>query len=154
MAWKTKEEEQAYSRKYYQQHREQYIKRSARYRENGGETILAKKRQYARQHKDENRERQKKWAAKNGIHIKDKQLQKYYGITFEQMQQMYIAQGGVCAIHKGKFINSKDMHVDHNHTTGQVRQLLCSKCNNALGLFQESPEIMMQAIEYVNKWNT
>lgn len=39
--------------------------------------------------------------------------------------------------------------VDHDHATGRIRGLLCSHCNKAIGLFQENPEFMKAAIEYL-----
>lgn len=46
--------------------------------------------------------------------------------------------------------NSFKLVVDHNHTTGQIRNLLCHNCNAALGLLEESPEYMQSMIDYVN----
>ncbi len=45
------------------------------------------------------------------------------------------------------------MEIDHNHTTGAVRALLCSRCNSALGMFCEDPELMRRAISYLEKHN-
>ena len=42
------------------------------------------------------------------------------------------------------------LHVDHHHETGVVRKLLCVRCNNALGLFQESHELFQAAADYLN----
>lgn len=42
--------------------------------------------------------------------------------------------------------------VDHNHTTGEVRGLLCNHCNRALGLFNENTETLKKAIEYLEKY--
>jgi hypothetical protein len=40
-------------------------------------------------------------------------------------------------------------HVDHCHDTGVVRGILCPGCNVALGIFQDSPEILIRAADYV-----
>jgi hypothetical protein len=42
-------------------------------------------------------------------------------------------------------------HVDHDHVTGQIRGLLCSKCNTAIGLLQDDPGILAAATSYVAK---
>src|ERR1700730_4434188 len=62
-----------------------------------------------------------------------------YGITFEQYEDMFAEQGGVCAAcgkPEKKFSNKSKqitrLHVDHCHKTGRVRGLLCNDCNTAL----------------------
>jgi hypothetical protein len=42
--------------------------------------------------------------------------------------------------------------VDHNHTTGKVRGLLCSSCNGALGLFKDNPEVVAAALLYLKDY--
>ena len=75
---------------------------------------------------------------------------KLYGITIEEYDQMVIDQGGGCYICKsppsGKH---KYFHVDHCHTTGQTRKLLCSACNTGLGCFQDSIELLLKAAAYL-----
>lgn len=87
-------------------------------------------------------------------HCKDTQRHyKYkinYGISLEEYNEMFAEQNGCCAIckrHQTEF--KKHLHVDHNHETGEVRGLLCHNCNLALGRFQDSPEIIKAALEYV-----
>ena len=82
------------------------------------------------------------------IHLKRK-----YGITLEQVNAMITAQNGACAICLEKFVNTRDTHVDHNHETGQVRQLLCTECNHGVGNFKEKPINLQRAIEYLQRWS-
>lgn len=73
-----------------------------------------------------------------------------YGITLEDYNLMFEKQKGCCAIcgsHQMEF--SKHLHVDHCHTTGEVRGLLCQKCNRGLGLFNDNPILLKAAQEYV-----
>lgn len=68
---------------------------------------------------------------------------KEYGISLEEYNKMYVAQGGRCAIcrrtkdeaHMGQ---NKNLHIDHDHQTGRVRGLLCLKCNVGLGAFEDN----------------
>jgi len=80
-------------------------------------------------------------------------LKKKYDIDLEQLEQMFISQAGKCAICLDDFKTTKNMCVDHNHTTGQIRQLLCQKCNSAIGFFKENPLILARAIDYLNRWH-
>jgi len=43
------------------------------------------------------------------------------------------------------------MAVDHNHETGNVREILCFNCNHALGIFKDSPSLVHKAYEYLRK---
>ena len=72
-----------------------------------------------------------------------------YGITPAQMVRMAEDQHGGCAICQTVPPVFTDLHIDHNHTTGEVRGLLCPTCNTALGMFRDSPEVLMRALEYL-----
>lgn len=48
--------------------------------------------------------------------------------------------------------HTEKLVVDHDHETGQVRDLLCHNCNRALGLFQDNIEIVDSALEYLKQW--
>ena len=77
-----------------------------------------------------------------------------YGITIADYTDMLLAQNGVCAIcglpettmFRGKL---RHLGVDHNHTTGKVRGLLCSNCNIGLGVFKEKEQSLRNAISYL-----
>jgi uncharacterized CHY-type Zn-finger protein len=43
-------------------------------------------------------------------------------------------------------------HLDHCHTTGKVREVLCPNCNKALGLMKDNPTALRKAAEYVEKF--
>ena len=65
-----------------------------------------------------------------------KELKKKYGITLEQYDEMFEAQGGICAICKESDITGKRLSIDHDHETGKVRGLLCGKCNTRIGVLE------------------
>jgi hypothetical protein len=78
------------------------------------------------------------------------------GVDAQRYQEMLREQNGVCAIchnpetHRdGLSGKPKDLAIDHCHKTGAVRALLCSSCNTALGLFNDSVELLAKAREYV-----
>jgi len=62
-------------------------------------------------------------------------LKRDFGITIEEYDAMLTKQGGVCAICK-RPPNKNRLAVDHDHTTGEVRGLLCPSCNRAVGYFE------------------
>lgn len=79
------------------------------------------------------------------------QLQRLYGITPEQYNEMVKAQGGVCAVCKRSGHTKRPLHVDHCHDTGKVRALLCSSCNTALGLLGEDLERIKTLAVYLGE---
>lgn len=82
-------------------------------------------------------------------------LRRIYGIEPEDYYRMIREQGGGCAIcgsitsgYRGK----KKLAVDHCHSTGFVRGILCMKCNKALGLFNDNIEVILRAASYLAKF--
>jgi hypothetical protein len=81
-------------------------------------------------------------------------LQRLYGITLEQYDEFLLSQNGGCKICERKDTGSsrcKFFHVDHDHTTGKVRGLLCNNCNRGIGYLADSPERLLKAAEYVRE---
>ena len=73
-----------------------------------------------------------------------------YGISIAIRDGMLLRQGGCCAICRCTIELGKDqVCVDHDHETGQVRKLLCRKCNLGLGAFNDNPGLLRLAAEYV-----
>src|ERR1019366_8151336 len=70
---------------------------------------------------------------KNWLHMKCKK----HGITLDEFNAMQLLQRGLCAICGCSEPHDRKtrLNIDHDHSNGMVRGLLCSKCNSALGLF-------------------
>ncbi len=75
-------------------------------------------------------------------------LERLYGVTREQHQQMYMDQGMCCAL-CGKPVPYNKIHTDHDHKMDKVRGLLCSGCNVGLGLLGDTLEGLQRAIKYL-----
>jgi len=61
--------------------------------------------------------------------------------------------GGKCSICSAvKSVGNWDLCVDHNHSTGVVRGLLCIKCNRILGSFKDDVKLVKSAFEYLQKY--
>lgn len=90
---------------------------------------------------------------KNQIRIKSQQLQKYFGITITDYNILLQKQNNRCAICGGLKNQKNTLYfaVDHDHTTGEVRGLLCGKCNTAIGLMHDSITNLNNAINYLLK---
>ncbi len=111
-------------------------------------------KKYYLSHRDKIRKQRQRYSKEHPVEMKRQHLKKFYGITFEQMRQMYISQNGFCPICLKKFKSSSDMHIDHNHSNGQIREILCSKCNSGIGFLREDILILNRAIDYLRKWNS
>jgi Zn finger protein HypA/HybF involved in hydrogenase expression len=80
-----------------------------------------------------------------------------YNITVERFDEMLKEQNYKCACCEieldttGKQHNKP--HVDHNHLTGEVRNILCGNCNLAAGKVKDSSEIAIKLANYLIKWN-
>ena len=82
-------------------------------------------------------------------------LRRTYGITVDEYNELLASQGNVCAIcETTEPGNSNGVHtkfsVDHDHTTGEVRGLLCNNCNRGIGLLQDSASLLLQAHLYLS----
>jgi len=80
-------------------------------------------------------------------------LKMAYGITPGQYDAMLKAQDGKCAICSTKKPGgrTKMFFIDHCHTNGNVRGLLCMRCNTGLGLFLDNPKFLLNAINYLKE---
>jgi hypothetical protein len=113
------------------------------------------KRGSSEDYKQYMREWRRKARSANPEYYFDQDLRRNYDVTLEWYRQQLFKQNNVCAICKqsetsvirGKVIA---MPVDHDHTTGKVRGLLCTKCNRGLGLFRDNIGFLKSAISYLN----
>lgn len=85
-----------------------------------------------------------------------KMLKRNYGITPEQYDALHDAQNGLCAIcgqPETKVMKGIRcvLAVDHDHVTGKIRGLLCTRCNAGLGQFGDNIESLAKAIDYLKK---
>lgn len=73
-----------------------------------------------------------------------------YDLTPEEHAKMMHDQKGVCAICEKLPNGKRPLVVDHNHTTGKVRGLLCYGCNRALHIL-EAADLLQKALAYLKK---
>ena len=106
--------------------------------------------------------KKRKWRRENASRVQrldhNKHLMRKFGITLDEYERMAEAQGHVCAIcgqpegisHRGN--KTSRLAVDHNHETGEVRALLCFKCNTSLGHF-ENNGLLTRALAYLEGYH-
>lgn len=116
-----------------------------------------KKREYQRNYRQKYSERRKEYF--HNYYHKHKQVwSKYrlysqYGITIDDYNRMFEEQCGgcaICGIHQSKL--KKALSVDHNHRTGQIRGLLCNKCNLLLGNASDNFVLLRSAADYLENY--
>lgn len=83
---------------------------------------------------------------------------KKYGITFEDYDFMFKSQNGLCAICKNpssridkRTNKTQRLHVDHCHVTKKVRGLLCTKCNQGIGYFNDNILLLESCVKYLHE---
>ena len=100
-------------------------------------------KEYDKQYRFKNKDKAKKYQ-------KEYNLKTKYNLTPDQYNKMLSDQNNCCKVCDIKMISP---HVDHCHTTGKVRALLCNNCNTGLGKLKEDTKIMQKLIEYVKEHN-
>jgi hypothetical protein len=81
---------------------------------------------------------------------KNKKLKNRYGITLQEYESMMLSQMNRCKICND---DSKKLYVDHCHSSGRVRALLCHNCNAGIGHFRERKDIFENAIKYIEEYS-
>lgn len=94
------------------------------------------------------------------VNAKDYKLSYRYGIRLSEYESMFETQRGVCAIcgqpetmKQARSRNSvktpSSLHVDHDHETGEVRGLICWKCNVGIVKLLDNRDLVESAAKYL-----
>ncbi len=129
--------------------RELNRERGRRWRAKNPEANRNRMRTWRKENAEENRARQRRYYEQSR-----KRQQAYrYGMTPEQWDALFAAQGNACAVCKAATPGGKhDWHTDHDHQTGTVRGILCTLCNTGIGMFQDDPSRCRAAAAYLEPW--
>lgn len=129
------------------------------------ECANAKASQWVKDNPDRAKQSRKAWSRKNRDSVNQRARARYkadpsrdlnakrkyrYGVSAEKFQQMCEEQHWCCAICGNP--SSRHLHVDHDHTTGTIRGLLCGPCNQGLGMFRDDPKRLRSALRYLAKY--
>jgi hypothetical protein len=89
------------------------------------------------------------WQREHPDVIRNRHLKRKYGITLTERNTLLEKQDHKCAICLEEE-NDRRLQIDHDHITGKIRGLLCSRCNVAIGLFLDNPDFLILAAAYLN----
>ena len=135
---KNRESDRIYTRNYYAKNREKFRERDRIYKRENRDKIRITERKYYWKNKE-------KVDARNRARF----LRQYYNLPIEKYEEMYKAQNGACAICKDINTSGRKLAVDHNHNTGVIRGLLCSRCNLGIGQFKDDEDLLKIASDYI-----
>lgn len=136
-------------------HKEYYLKNKDRLQAQNKENYIKNKEAYL--------ERSYEWRKKNPfkrtLSERKRFLKTLYNLSWEQYEELYNLQNGSCKICNIplSLVSMKEEQlesacVDHCHTTGKIRGLLCKSCNLVLGNARESISILENSIKYLNDY--
>ena len=112
--------------------------------------ILERKRKIYESNKDKQRRRSLQWQKDNPEKKRITVLKTVYGLSEDSYRELIDRTKGVCPICKNEFDYKRyRVCVDHNHSTGFIRGLICSRCNSGLGFFGDNPESILRAYNYL-----
>lgn len=141
---KKRETIKARQREYRQANREALLERKREYRKNNPEMI----RGYYLKHRDRYKAHAKAYYERTRERARARERKNLYDLTPAQYCAMVSAADGKCEICRRE-PGKRPLVVDHCHDTSVVRGVLCGKCNSALGMFHNSPETLLRAVEYL-----
>lgn len=144
----------AYHDKYHADNAERLNEGARRRYYDNAEERRAKQREYNAANKEQRAASRKAHYKENPDFYKERNIRRFW-VTLDQYRSVLATQRGVCAIcgkpetAKHQSGKQKDLAIDHDHATGAFRGLLCVNCNNGLGRFKDSPELLISAAKYL-----
>lgn len=88
------------------------------------------------------------YRSKNPDKFREIDLKRLYGLSLEKYMEMISAQNGTCALCEKAPSGKRPLAVDHCHTTGKIRGLLCYKCNRDIAIL-DNKEHLQKALNYL-----
>jgi hypothetical protein len=146
---------QEYQRQWRNAHKTDIAQYGRAYRRKHKKRLALQKAEYVRKNYAEVRARHNRYEARPEVQDRrrDYWYQKLYGLTLAQVKALFDQQKGRCKLCFRTLVfrrhQPNSCHVDHCHTTQQVRGLLCNKCNRGLGLLNDDPKLCERAVRYL-----
>jgi hypothetical protein len=114
-------------------------------------------RNWVNKNRDKVNEEARRRRSENRKRYKGYTLKRDFGITLIQYEKMLNEQGGLCKLcnrpetAKHQSGHTKELAVDHDHVTKNIRGLLCWVCNTGIGKLQDDPVLLRKAANYIEK---
>jgi hypothetical protein len=119
------------------------------WREKNKEKVKEQRRRYYLKHREKHLEYNRNIPP---IRRMESDLKRLYGLTLEQYFSLSEAQQHVCQICREECTSGKRLSVDHEHSTGVVRGLLCVRCNQGIGMFKDDIKRLQSAVLYLKNF--
>lgn len=142
-----------------------YNRKACEYNAKNRERNREVRKKYWETHREQARQTQRKWYNNNPA-CRREHVWKTSGIdmrywSYDKYIEMFKNQNGKCRGCGYKLVLSKReisedscvAHVDHDHTNGRVRGLLCRGCNQALGNVEDNMETLIHLVDYLKSYH-
>jgi len=132
------------------------LARARRLTPNGKADEALRRKNYYAQNREMYLRKTKEWRDANpdrvATSLRKSQLLKRYNLTPDMFNEMLGISDGRCYICGDVLarLTKEFPCIDHCHQTGVIRGILCSRCNRMLGLARDNPEILQNAVKYLN----
>jgi len=127
--------------------------RKRKWRKDNPQKVKEQDRRGRIAHPERKKEYQSRWCKNNSEKMYALQLKWKYDLTIENYNRMFEEQNGVCAIcGETERVHTK-LSVDHDHVTGKVRELVCSRCNSAMGFLDDNSVKALKLANYLKKYS-
>ena len=143
----------ARSRKYTEKNAESIRQKAKDYRLRNLEACRERSREYHLTHREQLLEYGREYRKRTKEKRRRDMLLREYNLTPEQVTEMMVLQKGLCVACTLPFSDEKPA-IDHCHTTGRVRGLVHMKCNLGIGQFDDSPDKLRAAADYLERFST
>ena len=160
MGWKCPEQAREYRRQWYLRNKEYVLQKNREWIAANPEKKRAQEQRYKEkdperwvaQQKEKARRYEARHPGRMSMSSRKSHLLRRYGLTPEQWDEMFEAQGKCCAICGGAEPGSSNgWETDHCHHSGAVRFILCTHCNRGLGAFKDNPALMRKAADMLEE---
>lgn len=83
--------------------------------------------------------------------LRDNNIRWKFNMSLEEYNKRTELQHGLCAICFQPCKTGRGLSIDHNHLTGEIRDLLCARCNTVIGMVDEDKSLLLSMIHYIKK---
>ena len=135
-------------RKWRKANLESVRERKRKWRDANSESERERRRKWRAANSEREAEQGRKWYQNNLERVRERSRKRKYGLDTPTFEAMLVGQHYCCAICNTSIDDSSN--IDHCHTTGIVRGLLCSACNKGLGHFKDDVQLLASAIDYLH----